>query len=97
MSRGEYIYEPYWGICRLKIENGIFTEVNFIIRDSSLHEIFNGQYEKHFAGNPDYIQQSRNDWAGVQAYPKNYLKSRIQTSSMQSQELPGHTISSGLQ
>jgi uncharacterized protein len=70
MSRGEYIYEPYWGICRLKIEKGLFTEVNFIIRDSSLHEMFDGQYEKHFAGNPDYILQSRNDWAGVQAYPK---------------------------
>jgi putative CocE/NonD family hydrolase len=69
-SRGEYIYEPYWGICRLKIENGLFTDINFMIRDSALHEIFDGNYEKHFAGNQEYIQQSRNDWAGVQAYPK---------------------------
>jgi uncharacterized protein len=69
-SRGDYIYEPYWGICRLKVEKGIFTEVNFMIRDSSLHEIFDEQYEKHFADKPEYIQQSRNDWAGVQAYPE---------------------------
>ena len=48
----------------------MFSEVKFSIRDSSLHEIFNGDYEKHFADNPEYIQQSRNDWAGVQAYPK---------------------------
>ncbi len=70
LSRGEYIYEPFWGISRIKIENGLFSEVKFSIRDSSLHEIFNGDYEKHFADNPEYIQQSRNDWAGVQAYPK---------------------------
>ena len=70
MSRGEYIFEPFWGISRIKIENGLFSEVKFIIRDSSLHEIFNGDYEKHFADNPEYILQSRNDWAGVQAYPK---------------------------
>ena len=30
MSRGEYIYEPYWGISRIKIENGLFSEVNFM-------------------------------------------------------------------
>jgi uncharacterized protein len=69
-SRGEYIYEPYWGISRLKIKNGLFCEVHFMIRDSALHEIFNENYEKHFSGNPEYIQQCRNDWAGVQAYPK---------------------------
>jgi hypothetical protein len=69
-SRGDYTDEPYWGIAKIKIENGLFTRINFMIRDSNLHEIFNEQYEKHFAGNPDYIQQSRNDWAGVQAYPK---------------------------
>jgi major membrane immunogen (membrane-anchored lipoprotein) len=68
-SRAAYVSEPYWGIIRLTLKNGKFTEINFIIRDSSLHETFNEKYEKHFEGNPEYIQQSRNDWKGVQSYP----------------------------
>jgi uncharacterized protein with FMN-binding domain len=68
-SQGGYIYEPYWGIVSLNVENGHLTSVKFIIRDSSLHEAFDGNYERHFANNPIYIQQSRNDWAGVKAYP----------------------------
>jgi len=68
-SRAKYIYEPYWGKVRLTIKNGRFTDIFFSIRDSNLHEYFDGKYEKHFEGNPEYIQQSRNDWKGVQAYP----------------------------
>jgi major membrane immunogen (membrane-anchored lipoprotein) len=70
-SRAEYIDEPYWGIVHLTVKNGLFTEINFIIRDSALHETFDEKYEKHFEGNPVYIVQSRNDWKGVQTYPKN--------------------------
>lgn len=70
-SRAKYIYEPYWGNVHLTIKNGLITNIDFIIRDSNLHEIFDGKYEKHFEGNAEYIQQSRNDWKGVQAYPKN--------------------------
>lgn len=54
----------------MTIKNRIFTDINFVIRDSSLHETFNAEYEKHFEGNADYIQQSRNDWKGVQIYPE---------------------------
>jgi uncharacterized protein with FMN-binding domain len=68
-SQGIYTDEPYWGIVKLTIKNGSFSEVKFIIRDSALHEPFDGKYEKHFEGNPEYIQQSRNDWKGVQTYP----------------------------
>jgi len=71
MSRGKYIYEPYWGRVRFTIKDGKYTEIRFGIRDSSLHETFDGKYEKHFEGNAEYIQQSRNDWKGVQTYPKN--------------------------
>jgi major membrane immunogen (membrane-anchored lipoprotein) len=70
MSRAKYTYEPYWGIVQLTIKNGSIDKVSFSIRDSSLHENFDGQYEKHFEGNDVYIQQSRNDWKGVQTYPK---------------------------
>jgi uncharacterized protein with FMN-binding domain len=67
-SQGLYTDEPYWGIVRLTIKDGSFSEVKFNIRDSALHEQFDGKYEKHFEGNPEYIQQSRNDWKGVQIY-----------------------------
>ena len=80
-SRANYTDEPYWGISRIKIENGLFSAVDFLIRDSILHEVFNEKYEKHFEGNPEYIQQSRNDWAGVQAYPKK-LKEVQDTSKL---------------
>jgi major membrane immunogen (membrane-anchored lipoprotein) len=69
-SRAKYIYEPYWGDVHLTLKNGLLTDIKFVIRDSNLHETFDGKYEKHFEGNPEYIQQSRNDWKGVQAYPK---------------------------
>lgn len=68
-SRASYTYEPYWGIVSLTIKNKLLTEIRFSIRDSSLHENFDGNYEKHFTGNDVYIQQSRNDWKGVQTYP----------------------------
>jgi major membrane immunogen (membrane-anchored lipoprotein) len=69
-SRATYKYEPFWGIVHFTLKNGEFTDISFVIRDSSLHETFDGKYEKHFEGNPEYIQQSRNDWKGVQTYPR---------------------------
>jgi major membrane immunogen (membrane-anchored lipoprotein) len=70
ISRATYKYEPFWGIIHFTIKNGEFTDINFVIRDSSIHETFDGKYEKHFEGNAEYIQQSRNDWKGVQTYPR---------------------------
>jgi major membrane immunogen (membrane-anchored lipoprotein) len=69
-SRYSYTDEPYWGSVHITVKNGSFTWINFMIRDSNLHETFNENYEKHFQGNPVYIQQCRNDWIGVQIYPK---------------------------
>jgi major membrane immunogen (membrane-anchored lipoprotein) len=71
-SRAMYIYEPFWGNVHLTLKNGLITDIRFVIRDSNLHETFDGNYEKHFEGNAVYIQQSRNDWKGVQSYPKKY-------------------------
>jgi major membrane immunogen (membrane-anchored lipoprotein) len=73
-SQAAYRGEPYWGIARIKIKNGVFSDVNFMIRDSSLHETFNGKYKKHFKGNPVYIKQCRKDWGGVKKYPKKLSK-----------------------
>ena len=69
-SRAYYADEPFWGSVQITLLNGSFSNIRFTIRDSSLHETFNGDYEKHFQGNALYIQQCRNDWNGVQTYPK---------------------------
>jgi major membrane immunogen (membrane-anchored lipoprotein) len=74
-SQSVYVDEPYWGKVSIKVEKGSLTRVNFIIRDSSLHETFDGKYKKHFKGNAEYIQQCKNDWDGVKMYPK-LLKER---------------------
>jgi major membrane immunogen (membrane-anchored lipoprotein) len=47
-----------------------------MIRDSNLHETFNENYERHFEGNPLYIQQCREDWKGVQRYPKKLAEAQ---------------------
>jgi major membrane immunogen (membrane-anchored lipoprotein) len=73
-SRSMYIDEPYWGSVRFTLKNGQYTGISFIIRDSSLHEAFDSVYEKHFQGNDLYIQQCRNDWKGVQTYPKKLIE-----------------------
>jgi major membrane immunogen (membrane-anchored lipoprotein) len=68
-SRSVYTAEPYWGSVHVTLKNGLFTDINFAIRDSNLHETFNESYEKHFLAIPEYVQQCRNDWKGVQTYP----------------------------
>jgi major membrane immunogen (membrane-anchored lipoprotein) len=73
-SRAIYIDEPYYGKTRITVKDGQITRVEFTVRDSSKHEFFNREYEKYFAGNDLYIQQSRNDWKGICSYPDSLLK-----------------------
>lgn len=73
-SRSIYTDEPYYGHTRLTIEKGRIVKVDFCIRDSDKHVIFDGEYEKYFAGNDLYVQQCRNDWKGIQAYPDSLIK-----------------------
>jgi major membrane immunogen (membrane-anchored lipoprotein) len=75
-SQSDYLYEPYWGKVQVKIRNGRINRVNFMIRDSNLHETFNDKYGKHFEGNEEYIKQCINDWNGVRTYPKLLRKTR---------------------
>jgi major membrane immunogen (membrane-anchored lipoprotein) len=75
-SRFKYTDEPYWGSVSFTLKNGQFAGINFFIRDSNLHEPFDGNYEKHFEGNELYIQQNRNDWKGVQAYPGKLMETQ---------------------
>jgi len=73
-SRSKYIEEPYVGISTIHIKKGVIVEVYFKIIDTSKNEIFNGNYEKHFIGNAEYIDQCRNDWKGVQYYPNQLVQ-----------------------
>ena len=75
-SRFTYTDEPYWGSVQITVNKGLFTEISFVIRDSNLHETFNGDYEKHFQGNELYIQQCRNDWNGVKTYPPKMIETQ---------------------
>lgn len=76
LSQHIYTNEPYWGKVRITIDKGMLTGINYIIRDSNLHETFSKNYKKHFKGNREYIQQCLNDWKGVQKYPKKLLGSQ---------------------
>ena len=75
-GESQHIYkdEPYWGKVQIRIEKGQLTSVRFTIRDTSLHETFNQFYEKHFEKIPEYVEQCRNDWKGVQSYPARFLE-----------------------
>ena len=73
-SQSYYVSENYWGQVKLQFLEGKIVDVKFKIRDSTLHEPFDAKYEAHFTGNELYIQQSRNDWKGVQYYPKKLLE-----------------------
>lgn len=74
ISRAGYTSEPYYGHARIAIENGKIIRVEFFVRDSSKHEYVDDKYEKYFEGNPEYLQQCRNDWKGIQSYPDSLLK-----------------------
>jgi major membrane immunogen (membrane-anchored lipoprotein) len=76
LSQHIYTNEPYWGKVRIIIDKGMLTGINFIIRDSNLHETFSKKYKKHFKGNMEYIQQVLNDWKGVKTYPKKLIDSQ---------------------
>ncbi len=75
-SRAAYTDEPYWGIVHFTLKSGKFTDILFMVRDSNLHETFDAKYEKHFEDIPEYIKQCRNDWNGVQTYPKKLVETQ---------------------
>jgi major membrane immunogen (membrane-anchored lipoprotein) len=73
-SRSIYTSEPYVGFVKLEVKNGYIVSVDYKIIDTLANELFDDQYEKHYTGNEKYIQQCRNDWKGVNRYPKLLLK-----------------------
>lgn len=73
-SKAIYNDENFWGQVQITIEKGKIVDVDFSIIDSTLHEVFDYKYEKHYIGNDLYIQQCREDWQGVQKYPAKLLE-----------------------
>lgn|GEM_PF-897500 len=73
ISRANYT-EEYYGNVRLIVKKGWITRIDFCVRDSVKHETFDARYERYFATNKLYIQQCRNDWKGVNAYPDSLMK-----------------------
>lgn len=74
ISRSIYTDEPYYAYSGITIENGKITRVEFFVRDSAKHELFDDNYERYFAGNDLYIKQCRNDRQGIKSYPDSLLK-----------------------
>jgi major membrane immunogen (membrane-anchored lipoprotein) len=75
-SRSRYTSEPFVATSRVYIEKGKIRKIDFSIKDTLNNELFDGTYERHFVGNNEYINQCRNDWSGIQEYPKELLKSQ---------------------
>ena len=74
-TQSKYKQEPFLGVCKLTIENSTISNIDFYIIDTVNNELFDEKYEKHYVGNnEEYVQQCRNDWAGVQQYPKDFMQ-----------------------
>lgn len=73
-SRASYTSEPYWGTATVTIEKGKIKAVDFKIIDTAKNEIFDEKYERHYAGNQQYIDQCRNEVKALQVYPRQFLE-----------------------
>jgi major membrane immunogen (membrane-anchored lipoprotein) len=67
-SRSSYTSEPYWGNAFVEVRDGAVFDLRFYIIDKQAKEVFDQNYEERFKGNVVYVEQSRRDWAGLQAY-----------------------------
>ena len=77
VSRSKYTNEPFYAFTTIRVNDGLITHISFHVRDSVQHVTFDHTYEKNYAGIPEYIQQCRNDWKGIQAYPDSLLKHQL--------------------
>lgn len=76
-ARTQSIYkdEPFKGVVTIFVKQHKIDSINFYIIDTSRNEVFDEKYEKHYIGvNQEYVEQCRNDWKGVQRYPKVLIK-----------------------
>jgi len=75
-SQAGYDYEPYIGYVTIHIKHGWPVSADFKIVDTLKNEVFSEKYEKYFESNEHCINQCRNDWKGIQAYPAYFIKGK---------------------
>jgi major membrane immunogen (membrane-anchored lipoprotein) len=74
-SKGKYTSENYWGHIGITVEGSQITAVDFVIRDSSLHENVDSMYGiHHYQGIPLYQDQCVKDGNGIKIYPQRLLQ-----------------------
>ncbi|HOK51365.1 MAG TPA: FMN-binding protein [Bacteroidales bacterium] len=72
-SRLKYRDEPFVAHVKITIKNDSIVAIKFWIVDTVRKELFDDKYERHYKDNPEYVEQCRNDWNGIQQYPKFFL------------------------
>ncbi len=76
-SQASYTSEPFWGHVQITVDNSLFTDVRFMIRDSSTHEYVDSMYGViHYTGSPEYMQQCVNEQHGIEVYPGYLINSQ---------------------
>jgi uncharacterized protein with FMN-binding domain len=77
VSRSVYTSEAYFGKASFDVKEGRVQALDFVVEDrtrafSSQVIPFDGSYEKYYAGNRLYAEQSRLNWAGIGEYVKRF-------------------------
>ncbi len=76
-SQAQYTSEYFWGDIRITVNNSLFTDVRFKIRDTLAHENVDSMYGViHYEGYPLYMQQCVNEQHGIEVYPGYLLNSQ---------------------
>jgi major membrane immunogen (membrane-anchored lipoprotein) len=75
-SCSKYCYEPFVAVSKIYISKGEIDSIQFSIVDTLKKESFDADYEKHYIGKQEYIDQCQNDWKGVNLYPQVFNKTK---------------------
>jgi len=76
-SRASYTAENYWGHVSITVEEDMFTEIDFFIRDSSRHEFVDSMYGvNHYSDNLIYFEQCMNEDKAIKIYPQSLIESQ---------------------
>ena len=75
-TRSVYVSENYWAVAKIAIKDGKIAALDFQITDRDKKEIFGPEYERHYAGMPEYVLQCRNEVKGIAAYAKAFAETK---------------------
>lgn len=74
ISKSAYLQENFYGVTKITVVKGKITEVNFNIIDMDNKVFFDEKYEEKYKDSPEYVEQCRNEWKGINVYPNIFLK-----------------------